>query len=61
MKKARADIIVSEIVKHPRRSRRYPAKILNDLDFADYIALLESSISQAQVQLTRTKQKILDL
>ena len=37
----------SEGVTHPRRSRRYPAKILNDLDFADDIAMLESSISQS--------------
>ena len=37
---------------HPRQSRRHPAKILNDLDFADDIALLESSIPSAQ--LTRT-------
>ena len=38
---------------NPCRSRRYPAKSLNDLDFADDIALLESSISQAQTQLTK--------
>ena len=37
---------------HPRRSRRYPAKVLNDLDFADDIALFESTVPQAQ--LTRT-------
>ena len=35
----------SGVVTHPRRSRRHPAKSLNDLDFADDIALLESSIS----------------
>ena len=35
----------SGAVTHPRRSRRHPAKSLNDLDFADDIALLESSIS----------------
>ena len=39
---------------HPRRSRRYPAKLLNDLDFADDISLLESAIPRAQTQLTRT-------
>ena len=39
---------------HPCRSRRHPAKSLNDLDFADDIALLESSISQAQAQLSKT-------
>ena len=38
----------SGVVTHPRRSRRHPAKSLNDLDFADNIALLESSISRAQ-------------
>ena len=38
----------------PRKSGRYPAKVLNDLDFADGLALLESSISRAQSQLTRT-------
>jgi len=32
---------------HPRQSRRYPAKFLNDLDFADDIALLESSMLRA--------------
>ena len=42
------------VVTCPRRSRRYPAKMLNDLDFADDIALLESSMSWAQFQLTRT-------
>ena len=38
----------------PHKSRRYTAKVLNDLDFADAIALLQSSISRAQSQLTRT-------
>ena len=46
---------------HPRRSRRHPAKSLNDLDFADDIALLESSISQAQAQLTKTAEAAADL
>ena len=36
------------------QSRRHPVKILNDLDFADDIFLLESSIPSAQAQLTRT-------
>ena len=31
----------SGVVTHPRQSRRHPAKILNDLDFANDIALLE--------------------
>ena len=44
----------SGVVTHPRRSRRHPAKSLNDLDFADDITLLESSISRAQAQLTKT-------
>ena len=39
------------VVTHPRQSRRHPAKILNDLDFADNIALLESCIPSAQAQL----------
>ena len=45
----------------PRQSSRYPAKILNDLDFADDIALLESSITRAQSQLTRTADAAADL
>ena len=44
----------SGVVTHPRRSRRYPAKVLNGLDFADDIALLESTIPRAQAQLTNT-------
>lgn len=44
----------SGVLTCPRKSRRYPAKVLNDLDFADEIALLEASISSAQSQLTRT-------
>ena len=44
----------SGVVTHQRQPRRYPAKHLNDLDFADDIALLESSIPRAQSQLTRT-------
>ena len=50
----------SGVVTHPRRSRRHPAK-LNDLDFADDIALLESSISRAQAQLTKTAEAAADL
>ena len=53
LKKATSQL-VSGVVTHPRRSRRHPAKSLNDLHFADDIALLESSISRAQVQLTKT-------
>ena len=50
----------SGVVTH-RRSRRHPAKSLNDLDFADDIALLEFSISQAQAQLTKTAEAAADL
>ena len=51
----------SGVVTRPRKSRRYPAKVLNDLDFADDIALLESSISRAQCQLTKTANAAADL
>ena len=51
----------SGVVTSPRRSRRHPAKSLNDLDFADDIALLESSISRAQAQLTKTAEAAADL
>ncbi len=53
LKRATAEV-ESGVVTHPRRSRRYPAKLLNDLDFADDIALLESTIPRAQAQLSRT-------
>jgi len=42
------------LLTRPKRSKRYPAKHLNDLDFADDISLLESSIARAQVQLTHS-------
>ncbi len=45
--------IDSGIVTHQRQSRRHPAKVLNDLDFTDDIALLKSTLPRAQVQLTR--------
>ena len=51
----------SGVVTHPRRSRRHLAKSLNDLDFADDIALLESSIFRAQAQLTKTAEAAADL
>ena len=51
----------SGVLTCPRKSSRYPAKVLNDLDFADDIALLESSISRAQSQLTRTANVAADL
>ncbi|XP_068689925.1 uncharacterized protein [Montipora foliosa] len=53
--------IDSGVVTHPRRSRRYLAKVLNDLDFADDIALLESTVPLAQTQLTRTASTAKDL
>ena len=53
MKKA-TDDTTSGVITHPRQPRRHPAVALNDLDFADDIALLESSIPNAQAQLTRT-------
>ena len=51
----------SGVVTHPRRSRRHQAKVLSDLDFADDIALLESSISRAQAQLNSTAAAAKDL
>ena len=39
----------------PRRSRRYPAEILTDLDFADDIALLSDTLQQAQNLLSRVE------
>ena len=51
----------SGVVTCPRQSRRYPAKVLNDLDFADVIALLESSMPRTQSQLTRTADAAADL
>ena len=42
------------LVTHPRRSRRHLDITLNDLDFADGIGLLESSILRAQSQLSST-------
>ena len=51
----------SGVVTHPRRSRRHPAKSLNDLDFANDIALLESSIAQTHAQLTKTTEAAADL
>ena len=39
----------------PRRSRRHPAEVLADLDFADDIALLSNTLSQAQELLSRVE------
>jgi hypothetical protein len=49
------------IITYPRRSRMYLARMLNDLDFADDIALLESSLPRAQAQLTRIATAAADL
>ena len=53
LKKATSDLD-SGVVTHPRRSRRYPVKALHDLDFADDIVLLESTIPWAQAYLNST-------
>ena len=60
-KRPRRRLTLELIVTHPRRSRRHPAKSLNDLDFADDIAFLESSISRAQAQLTKTAEAAANL
>ena len=39
----------------PRRSRRHPAEVITDLDFADDIALLSDTLQQAQELLTRVE------
>ena len=39
----------------PRRSRRVPAKVITDLDFADDICLLSNEIQQAQQLLTQVE------
>ena len=44
----------SEVLTHPRKSRRYPAKVLK-------FGLLESSIPRTQSQLTRTASVAADL
>ena len=41
-------------VSHPRLSSRSEAKVINDLDFADDIALLETTVHKAQEQLEVT-------
>ena len=51
----------SGVLTCPSKSRRYPAKILNDLDFAYDIAVLESSIFRAQSLLTRNASAAADL
>ena len=39
----------------PRRSRRHPAELITDLDFADDIALLSDTLHQAQNLLSRVE------
>ena len=53
MRKATSDLD-SGVETHPHRSRLDPAKVLNYLDFADDIALLESSMARAQARLINT-------
>ena len=60
MKKA-TDEFDREIVTHPRRSSRHPAKHLNDLDFDDNIAVLESTTPLAQATRTAAAAKDLGL
>ena len=42
----------------PIRSSRYPREVINDLDFADDIALFENSLEEAQVQLNGTAAEV---
>ena len=44
----------SGLVTHPRQSRRHPATVLNDLDFADDICPFECSTCSAQAQINST-------
>ena len=60
LKKATSDLD-SRVVTHSCRWRHYPVKVLNDLDFADDIVLLESTIPRAQAQLTSTAAAAKDL
>ena len=39
----------------PKRSRRHPAIVLTDLDYADDISLLSDHVEQAQELLTRVE------
>jgi hypothetical protein len=52
----RYDISVGEngFLTHLRESRRFPAKAIFDLDFADDIALCEGILERAQTQLDQT-------
>ena len=44
------------IITYPRKSSRHSAKRLNDLDYANDIALLETSLERAQEQLKTTSE-----
>ena len=46
----------NRLLTHPKRSTRHPEKYLNDLDFADDISLLASSLERAQLQLFLTEE-----
>ena len=43
---------------HHKRPTKHPAKYVNDLDFADDICLVESSIERGQVQLSFTVEAV---
>ena len=48
-------------ITHPRRSSRLLLQRLNDRDYADDIALFESSLERAQVQLTECSKTALNV
>ena len=52
MKNATKNNPGGSFMTHPRRSKRQPETLLNNLDFADDISLLESNIQRAQSQLS---------
>ena len=45
----------------PRHSRRHPAKVLSDTDFADDIVLLCNTINQAWGYCTELNQHVIQL
>ena len=42
-------------ILNPKRSRRYPAEVITDLDYADYIALICHEIAQTKKLLNRVE------
>ena len=60
LKRAASDLY-SGVVTHPRCSTRYPLEVLNDLDFANDVAQSESTVPQAQAQLTSAAEAAKDL